>query len=144
MSSLCSVRSPLWVQSAAEEPLPLASGNNTPCIISQLLPWSLWGVQTPGSRALCAVGGGDHSFAVFLLTATEMSVCTAEACWLRLTSDYVFSGFRLNCQFLSARNLLNDSAHPCLLTGESNTSVGNRIFGEASNGLTFEPVPTTG
>lgn len=101
-------------------------------------------MQTPGSRALCVVGGGEYSTGVFPLTATEMSVRTVEACWLRLTSDYVFSGFRLNCQFLSAKNLLNDSAHPPLLTGESNTLAGNRIFGEASNGLTFEPVPTTG
>lgn len=97
--------------------------------LSQLLPQSLWGVQTPRIRALCAVGGGEYSTGVFSLTATDVSVCTVEACWLRLISDCVFSGFRLNCQFLSARNLLNDSAHPPLLTGESNTLVGNGMFG---------------
>lgn len=141
MYSLCSFRSPLWVQAAAELPLPLASGNNTLCIVSYLLPRSPWGVHTPGSRARCAVGGGNT---VFPLTATEMSACTVQACWLGLTSDYVFSGCGLNYQFLSARNLLNDSAHPRLLTGESNTLVGNRMFGEASNGLTFQPVSTAG
>lgn len=72
------------------------------------------------------------------------SASHSDDCVHSLTSDHVFSGFRLNCQFLSARELLNDSAHPRLLTGESNTLVGNRIFGEASNGLPFEPVPTTG
>lgn len=87
---------------------------------------------------------GECSTGEVPLPATEMSVCTAEVGWLGLTSDHVFSGFRLNCQFLSARSLINDSAHPCLLPGESNSLVGKRIFGEASNGLTFEPVPTTG
>lgn len=82
---------------------------------------------------------GEYSPGEFPLPATEMSVD-----WLGLASDRVFSGFRLNCQFLSARKLLNDSAHPCLLTGDSNTLVGNRISGEASNGLPFEPVPTRG
>lgn len=142
MSSLCPFRSPLWVQAAAELPLPLASGNNMLCVLV-IAPEPVGSAHSWKQSSVCC-GWWEYSVGVFPLTATEMSACTVQACWLGLTSDYVFSGCGLNYQFLSARNLLNDSAHPRLLTGESNTLVGNRMFGEASNGLTFQPVSTAG
>lgn len=105
--------------------------------MAQVLPQSLWGVPTPGSRA---VGGGNTALECSLWQP-QRCLCTVKACWLELTSDYVFSGFRLNYRFLSARNLLNDSAHPRLLTGESNALVAIEYLVRHLMGWLFSQSP---
>lgn len=111
---LCSVRSPLWVQTAAEQPLPLACGSNTLCCVSVIAPESVGSADSwkQSSRVV-----GNASTGVFPLTATEMTVCTVKACWLGLTSDYVFSGFRQNCQFSQQGTCLMTQLNPVCSLG---------------------------